>query len=86
MMSTAEPASSPPGRSFLSPLAVDTERASLVMIALGFAASLPYFLVFDTISAWFRAAGLPLDVIGFCPRSAAARLHAPAVTPRAGGL
>ena len=52
-------------RSFLSALAVYTERASLVMIALGFAAALPYFLIFDTLSAWFRASGLALDVIGF---------------------
>ena len=51
-------------RSFLSALAVYFERSSLVMIALGFAASLPYFLIFDTLSAWFRAAGLSLDVIG----------------------
>jgi PAT family beta-lactamase induction signal transducer AmpG len=54
-----------PQRSFLSALAVYTERAPLVMIALGFAAALPYFLIFDTLSAWFRAASLPLDVIGF---------------------
>jgi PAT family beta-lactamase induction signal transducer AmpG len=52
-------------RTLLSALAVYTERASLVMIALGFAAALPYFLIFDTLSAWFRAAGLSLDVIGF---------------------
>jgi PAT family beta-lactamase induction signal transducer AmpG len=52
-------------RTFGSALAVYTERASLVMIALGFAAALPYFLIFDTLSAWFRAAGLSLDVIGF---------------------
>jgi PAT family beta-lactamase induction signal transducer AmpG len=44
---------------------VYTERAPLVMIALGFSAGLPYFLVFDTLSAWFRAAGLSLEVIGF---------------------
>ena len=35
------------------------------MVALGFSASLPYFLIFDTLSAWFRAAGLSLEVIGF---------------------
>ena len=52
-------------RSLRSALAVYTERASLVMIALGFAAALPYFLIFDTLSAWFRASGLSLDVIGF---------------------
>ncbi len=52
-------------RSVSSALAVYTERASLVMIALGFAAALPYYLIFDTLSAWFRASGLALDVIGF---------------------
>src|SRR5687767_15795397 len=52
-------------RTFLSALAVYTERSALVMVALGFSASLPYFLIFDTLSAWFRASGLALDVIGF---------------------
>src|SRR5687768_8112688 len=52
-------------RNFLSALAVYLERPALVMIALGFAAALPYFLIFDTLSAWFRAASLPLEVIGF---------------------
>ena len=52
-------------RTFASALAVYTERSALVMVALGFSASLPYFLIFDTLSAWFRAAGLALDVIGF---------------------
>lgn len=57
--------SSDANRSFLSSLSVYTERAPLVMIALGFAAGLPYFLIFDTLSAWFRAVGLSLEVIGF---------------------
>ena len=35
------------------------------MIALGFSAGLPYFLIFDTLSAWLRASGLTLEVIGF---------------------
>jgi PAT family beta-lactamase induction signal transducer AmpG len=52
-------------RSVLTALRVYTERAALVMIALGFSAGLPYFLVFDTLSAWFRASGLSLEVIGF---------------------
>jgi PAT family beta-lactamase induction signal transducer AmpG len=52
-------------RSFTSSLRVYTERAPLVMIALGFSAGLPYFLIFDTLSAWFRASGLSLEVIGF---------------------
>ena len=52
-------------RTFLGALAVYTERPALVMIALGFAGALPYFLIFDTLSAWFRASALPLEVIGF---------------------
>jgi PAT family beta-lactamase induction signal transducer AmpG len=55
----------PRRRTFLSALGVYTERAALVMIALGFSAGLPYFLVFDTLSAWFRASGISLEVIGF---------------------
>jgi PAT family beta-lactamase induction signal transducer AmpG len=48
-----------------SALAMYVERRALVMLALGFAAALPYFLVFDTLSAWLRSAGLSLEVIGF---------------------
>src|SRR6186997_2783225 len=48
-----------------SALAIFVERRTLVMLALGFSASLPYFLVFDTLSAWLRASGLSLEVIGF---------------------
>jgi PAT family beta-lactamase induction signal transducer AmpG len=59
------PQPTPRRRTFIDALRVYTERAALVMIALGFAAALPYFLVFDTLSAWFRAAGLPLELIGF---------------------
>jgi MFS transporter, PAT family, beta-lactamase induction signal transducer AmpG len=55
----------PRRRTFLGALGVYTERAALVMIALGFSAGLPYFLVFDTLSAWFRASGISLEVIGF---------------------
>lgn len=55
----------PVRRTFLSSLSVYTERPALVMIALGFSAGLPYFLIFDTLSAWFRASGLSLEVIGF---------------------
>lgn len=48
-----------------SSLAVYLERRALVMLALGFSGGLPYFLVFDTLSAWLRSAGLSLEVIGF---------------------
>ena len=57
--------SAPGRRSFRSALGVYAERPALVMVALGFSSSLPYFLVFDTLSAWFRAVGLSLEVIGF---------------------
>ena len=63
MSTTGESAAG--NRTVLSALAVYTERSALVMIALGFAAGLPYFLIFDTLSAWFRSAGLSLEVIGF---------------------
>jgi PAT family beta-lactamase induction signal transducer AmpG len=56
----------PTGRSsFTSALRVYTERRALVMIALGFSAALPYFLVFDTLSAWLRASKISLEVVGF---------------------
>ena len=52
-------------RSVGAALRVYIERPALVMVALGFSSSLPYFLVFDTLSAWLRSAGLSLEVIGF---------------------
>ena len=52
-----------PGGSWKS-LKVFFERRSLVMLALGFASGLPYMLIFDTLSAWLREAGLSLKVIG----------------------
>jgi PAT family beta-lactamase induction signal transducer AmpG len=41
------------------------DRRTLVTLALGFSAGLPFLLVFDTLSAWLRSAGLSLEVIGF---------------------
>jgi PAT family beta-lactamase induction signal transducer AmpG len=55
---------SEPKRSTWGAFAVFLERRSLVMLALGFGAGLPNLLLYDTISAWMRQAGLPLDVIG----------------------
>jgi len=34
------------------------------MVALGFASGLPFYLIFDTLSAWLRQVGLSLEVIG----------------------
>ena len=47
----------------LAALAVYLERRSLVMLSLGFASGLPNLLIFDTLSAWLRDAGLSLEVI-----------------------
>ena len=57
--------SAPGRRTVRSALGVYAERPALVMVALGFSAGLPYFLIFDTLSAWLRASGLSLEVIGF---------------------
>ena len=50
-------------RGIAAALAVFGERPIAVMLGLGFAAGLPNFLVFDTMSAWLRAAGLSLSAI-----------------------
>ncbi len=62
---SSETESAPRKRTVLSALGVFAERPTLVMVALGFAAGLPYYLIFDTLSAWLRASGLSLEVIGF---------------------
>ena len=54
-----------PQRSILQSLAIYLDRRVLVMLALGFSAGLPLLLIFDTLSAWLREAGLSLSVIGF---------------------
>ena len=57
--------SRPSERDALGALAAFVERRTLVMLALGFSAGLPFLLIFDTLSAWLRVAGLSLEVIGF---------------------
>ncbi len=64
-MTSEDPTRRDDRRTIVSTLGVYTERPALVMIALGFSAGLPYFLIFDTLSAWLRASGLSLEVIGF---------------------
>jgi len=54
-----------PKQSIGKALAAYGERQSLVMLALGFASGLPNLLIFDTLSAWLRDAGLSLEVIAF---------------------
>jgi len=64
MSENAAPESREERLSTLQALAVFLERRSLVMLALGFASGLPNLLIFDTLSAWLRDAGLSLEVIG----------------------
>lgn len=49
----------------IAAIGVFLERRTLVMLALGFSAGLPFLLIFDTLSAWLRESGLSLEVIGF---------------------
>jgi PAT family beta-lactamase induction signal transducer AmpG len=60
---SADAAEPKPRLNALGALAVFGERRSLVMLALGFASGLPFLLIFDTLSAWLRDAGLSLEVI-----------------------
>lgn len=62
MSPSTEPA---PNRNMGSALRVFAERRVMVMLLLGFSAGLPFLLVFDTLSAWLRSAGLTLEVIGY---------------------
>lgn len=64
MRDTQSPEAGGKPLSTLQALAVYLERRSLVMLALGFASGLPNLLIFDTLSAWLRDAGLSLEVIG----------------------
>jgi PAT family beta-lactamase induction signal transducer AmpG len=63
--SEAVEAPAPEKPTFLQSLAVFGERRMLVMLALGFSSGLPNLLIFDTLSAWLRKAGLSLEVIAF---------------------
>jgi PAT family beta-lactamase induction signal transducer AmpG len=60
----AEP-SRAPSNGWLAAFRVFLDRRTLVMLALGFSAGLPFLLIFDTLSAWLRESGLSLEVIGF---------------------
>jgi len=42
-----------------------TRPAALALLLLGFAAGLPYMLVFSTLSVWLREAGVTIDAIGY---------------------
>lgn len=52
-------------RSWREALRVYREPRVLGMVFLGFSAGLPFLLVFSTLSAWLREAGIERTVIGF---------------------
>jgi PAT family beta-lactamase induction signal transducer AmpG len=53
-----------PTRSWLDALRVYWQRRVLSMLCLGFSAGLPFMLVFSTLSAWLREAGIERATIG----------------------
>jgi len=62
-MSESMPSLSERTATNLRALAVYGERRVLVMLLLGFAAGLPFLLIFDTLSVWLRQSGLSLQSI-----------------------
>ncbi|MFZ3152241.1 AmpG family muropeptide MFS transporter [Pseudomonas sp.] len=54
-----------PRKSWRDAIAAYSSPATLVLLLLGFAAGLPYMLVFSTLSVWLREAGVARDTIGF---------------------
>lgn len=54
-----------PHRTWRAALAAYASPATLALLLLGFAAGLPYMLVFSTLSVWLREAGVSRETIGF---------------------
>ncbi|AVO54201.1 AmpG family muropeptide MFS transporter [Ectopseudomonas mendocina] len=54
-----------PRKSWREALAAYASPATLALLLLGFAAGLPYMLVFSTLSVWLREAGVARETIGF---------------------
>lgn len=54
-----------PRKSWREALATYANPATLALLLLGFAAGLPYMLVFSTLSVWLREAGVARETIGF---------------------
>jgi PAT family beta-lactamase induction signal transducer AmpG len=57
--------SEPAGASWKSMLTVYGRRPVIAMLFLGFSAGLPFMLVFGTLTAWLREAGVTRTAIGF---------------------
>ncbi|MFO1190033.1 MAG: MFS transporter [Alphaproteobacteria bacterium] len=54
-----------PQRSWRDALLLYVDRRVLALLCLGFSAGLPFLLVFSTLSAWLREAGVSRTAIGF---------------------
>ncbi|WP_339511280.1 AmpG family muropeptide MFS transporter [Pseudomonas sp. RL_15y_Pfl2_60] len=54
-----------PQKSWREALAAYSSPSTLVLLLLGFAAGMPYMLVFSTLSVWLREAGVARETIGF---------------------
>ncbi len=54
-----------PRKSWRAALAIYAHPAALTLLLLGFAAGLPYMLVFSTLSVWLREAGVAHQTIGY---------------------
>jgi PAT family beta-lactamase induction signal transducer AmpG len=54
-----------PRKSWRVALAAYASPSTLVLLLLGFAAGLPYMLVFSTLSVWLREAGVARETIGY---------------------
>jgi PAT family beta-lactamase induction signal transducer AmpG len=57
-------AEAPTARSWLDTLRLYAQPRPLAMLFLGFSAGLPFLLVFSTLSAWLREAGIDRTTIG----------------------
>ena len=54
-----------PQNSWRTALKTYSSPAVLALLLLGFAAGLPYMLVFSTLSVWLREAGVARETIGY---------------------
>ena len=54
-----------PRKTWRAALATYAHPAALALLLLGFAAGLPYMLVFSTLSVWLREAGVARETIGY---------------------
>lgn len=54
-----------PRKSWRVALAAYASPSTLVLLLLGFAAGMPYMLVFSTLSVWLREAGVARETIGY---------------------